>query len=233
MSTLLIRLAGPMQAWGDSSHFTRRSTRGEPTKSGVIGLLAAAQGRRRTDPIEDLAGLRFGVRIDQRGRLERDFQTARSLDGSRVMPLSHRYYLSDAVFLAAIEGDDSLIAGLVDALRTPVFALYLGRRSYAPSQPLYAGVTDRDVISALRCADWQATQWYRRKQGREVALELVTDASPEDELVGTETVRDVPVSYDPRRRQYGWRDVVRPEPVRISNPDGRAGPDFFAVHGGA
>ena len=60
MSVLLLRLKGPLQSWGDSSRFTRRETRQEPTKSGVLGLLAAAQGRRRGDPIEDLAGLAFG-----------------------------------------------------------------------------------------------------------------------------------------------------------------------------
>ena len=54
MTVLLLRLAGPMQAWGVKSRFTVRSTELAPTKSGVIGMLAAATGRRRTDPIEDL-----------------------------------------------------------------------------------------------------------------------------------------------------------------------------------
>ncbi len=60
---LLLRLAGPMQSWGDASRFNRRETRTEPTKSAVIGLLASAQGRTREDPIEDLLQLSFGVRI--------------------------------------------------------------------------------------------------------------------------------------------------------------------------
>ena len=47
MSTLLLRLAGPMQAWGADSRFDIRKTNREPTKSGVIGLLAAALGLRR------------------------------------------------------------------------------------------------------------------------------------------------------------------------------------------
>ena len=79
MTVLLLRLAGPLQSWGDSSRFTTRATRREPTKSGVIGLLAAAQGRRRTDSIEDLLTLRFGVRTDQPGSVVRDFQTAMDL----------------------------------------------------------------------------------------------------------------------------------------------------------
>ena len=92
MAVLLLRLAGPLQSWGDSSRFVRRTTRREPTKSGIVGLLAAALGRSREESIDDLAQLEMGVRIDQKGRLTRDFQTERSLDGKKTMPLSHRYY---------------------------------------------------------------------------------------------------------------------------------------------
>ena len=76
MSTLLLRLAAPMQAWGSDSRFEVRRTGREPTKSGVIGLLAAALGRSRADSVADLCRLRLGVRVDQEGRLLRDFHTA-------------------------------------------------------------------------------------------------------------------------------------------------------------
>ena len=69
MSTLLLRLAAPMQAWGVDSDFETRRTLPYPTKSGVIGMLAAALGRGRQDSLEDLNQLRFGVRIDQEGEL--------------------------------------------------------------------------------------------------------------------------------------------------------------------
>ena len=85
MSVLLLRLAGPLQSWGTSSRFVRRNTDRVPSKSGIIGLLAAAQGRRRIDPIEDPLHLRIGVRVDQPGHLERDFQTARTRDGASAM----------------------------------------------------------------------------------------------------------------------------------------------------
>ena len=71
MTVLLLRLAGPLQAWGVKSRFTVRSTELAPTRSGIIGMLSAAIGRRRTDPIEDLLSLRFGVRKDQPGRVIR------------------------------------------------------------------------------------------------------------------------------------------------------------------
>ena len=54
MTALLLRLAGPLQAWGAKSRFTVRATELAPTKSGVIGMLAAAVGRTRTAPIQEL-----------------------------------------------------------------------------------------------------------------------------------------------------------------------------------
>lgn len=116
MSVLLLRLAGPLQAWGAASRFAHRHTEIAPTKSGVIGMLAAARGMRRGEPLTDLLGLTFGVRIDQPGQLLRDFQVARSLDGTRSMPLTYRYYLTDAAFLAGVSGEPDLLEGLHEAL---------------------------------------------------------------------------------------------------------------------
>lgn len=209
MSVLLLTLTGPLQSWGASSRFVRRGTESAPTKSGVLGLLAAAQGRRRTDPLEDLAGLRFGVRIDQPGRLVRDFQTARSLDGKQTMPLSYRFYLADAVFLAAVEGTPALVEALAEALRRPVFPLYLGRRSCPPSGPLLPRVLDGSVEEVLADQPWAAKAWYRRSPSvsrlPEVHVETVIDCSPATS--GAVTVRDQPLSFDPARREYGWRTV--------------------------
>jgi CRISPR system Cascade subunit CasD len=220
VTVLRLRLAGPMQAWGDSSRFVSRSTRQEPTKSGVLGLLAAAQGRRRSEPVEDLAGLRFGVRIDQPGQLLRDFQTAHTMDGRTPMPLSYRYYIADAVFLAAVEGPSELIHGLQEALLGPVYPLYLGRRSCVPSGKVCLGTTELGLEDALRAEPWHAAQWYQRKQKvTPISLPIVRDALNQEE---GESVRDVPVAFSPENRQYSWRTVVRPEPVRMETPHGRA-----------
>lgn len=240
MSALLLRLAGPLQAWGDSSRFARRHTRSAPTKSGVLGLLAAAQGRRRTDPMEDLVGLQFGVRIDQPGRLQRDFQTAIRWSTGESMPLSYRYYLADAVFLAAVAGDRALLEGLDEASRNPTFPLFLGRRSCVPTLPISLGVVDGDVEEALTQAPWQASPWWRRaSRSATVSLEVLVDA---DDLPPDDVVRDVPESWSPERREYGWRGVRYLPPIEVDNPDFRprqgAGPlssepDFMAAVGGA
>lgn len=217
MTVLLLRLAGPMQSWGSESRFSRRTTDLEPTKSGVLGLIAAARGSRRTDPIEDLLALRFGVRADQPGTLQRDFQTARSLDGKQSMPLTYRFYLADAAFVAGVEGDSELLEGLDNALRAPTFPLYLGRRSCPPAGPVSLGLRDGDVESALAAEPWHASPHVRRKTPsaevyRDLVLDVGVDEAPE------RMVRDNPLSFDPERRSYGLRGVVR-RSVPVHNPD--------------
>ena len=217
MTVLLLRLAGPMQSWGDSSRFTRRDTRMAPTKSGVLGLLAAADGRRRTDEIEDLTHLRFGVRVDQPGQLQRDFQTAINWDTRESMPLSYRYYIADAVFIAAVEGAPSLLNGLADRVRSPRFPLSLGRRSCPVTDPVFLELTDTPLLDALTSHPWQAAAWHRKRLPATVDLDLHVDA---DVAAGgpTETRRDSPLSFSPERREYGWREVSRTW-ITIENPD--------------
>ncbi|WP_037364602.1 type I-E CRISPR-associated protein Cas5/CasD [Amycolatopsis orientalis] len=229
MSVVALRLAGPLQSWGAGSRFVRRATEREPTKSGVIGLVAAAYGLRRTDPLEDLLGLRLGVRVDQPGQLMRDFQTAqrakRERDGSLTwhsLPLSHRYYLTDAAFLAVLEGDRSLVESIDQAIRAPQFPLYLGRRSCPPAGPIALGVTDDDLHTALATWSWQAGSAVQRQhRERVVRLAIMRDAAPGEP--GTESMRDAPVSFDPNRREYAWRPVTRGS-VEIANPHGVVDP---------
>jgi len=231
MTVLLLRLAGPLQSWGDSSRFVNRGTRREPTKSGVIGLIAAAQGRHRVDPIEDLTRLVYGVRTDQPGQLVRDFQTAQhwqepNRDGSvGSLPLSSRHYLSDAVFVAGLEADSALLEGIDEALRSPAFPLYLGRRSAPPVGPLSLGLRPGTLVEALRAEPWRASPVHqRRTKTPTVSLEFVRDALP-GETEG-EVVRDEPVSFDPERRRYTWRTIVTERPVEVDNLFARAGTGF-------
>lgn len=140
MPTLLLRLAGPMQSWGTTSRFDERDSQLEPSKSGVVGLLCAALGRDRAEPVDDLAALRMGVRVDREGLLMRDFQTATGVliaasgkpDLGRTV-VSPRFYLSDAAFLVGLQGDDAaLLHRLAEALRRPHWPLALGRKAFAP-----------------------------------------------------------------------------------------------------
>lgn len=219
MSTVLLLLSGPQQAWGSRSRFARRETEREPTKSGVLGLIAAAQGRRRTDPLDDLWGLTFAVRVDQEGTLQRDFQTAHHPSG-RPMPLTQRYFLADAAFVAAIEGSDEVVAALDHAVRQPAFPLYLGRRAFPPGLPVALGVKQSDAMQALECEPWRASVAYqRRTRSREVALRVRRDAKPGESGLA---IRDVPLSFDPVRRDHTWREVFEPPPIKVANVYGHA-----------
>ncbi len=215
MTALVLRLAAPLQSWGTDSRFVRRGTGRAPSRSGVIGMLAATKGLRRTDPLEDLLQLKIGVRTEQPGRIERDFQTARSRDGSTAMPLSYRFYLADAVFAVAIEGPTPLLEGLRDALRRPVFPIYLGRRSCPPAGFLDHGMHDGDVATVLEELPWLASPAVQRAAAATVELTIHRDCAPG--APGSEVVRDDPITFDPAHRQWGWRTVTR-YPVTVANP---------------
>lgn len=207
MSVLTLQLAGPLQAWGASARFARRTTEHAPTKSGVVGLLAAALGRRRSDDIADLAALRFGVRVDQRGTLVRDYQTAHHFETGDSMPVSERFYLADAVFVAVLEGDGDLIDRIHDAVRSPTFLPYLGRRSCPPSRPVELAVHhDQTLDERLQDEPWRAAPWHqRRNRAPRVTLETIVEGNGGGGRV--DTLRDQPLSFDPRHRRYALRGV--------------------------
>ncbi|MFJ4828758.1 type I-E CRISPR-associated protein Cas5/CasD [Streptomyces sp. NPDC088747] len=211
-SVLTLRLAGPLQSWGASARFTRRTTEAAPTKSGVIGVLAAAQGIQRGDDtaLARLGALRFGVRIDQPGTRLRDFQTAHHADTGKSMPLSERFYLADAVFVAAVEGDGTLLRELHDALRNPVYPPYLGRRSCPPSLPLELGLHEGgELEQVLREEPWQAARWYRKEQRRQasVPVSILREARPGEQHA--DVLRDQPLSFAAEHRHHALRGVVR------------------------
>lgn len=217
MSVLVLRLAAPLQSWGAASRFTRRATESMPTKSGIIGLLAAAEGRRRSDPIEDLLGIELAVRTEQQGTLLRDFHTAHHQVTGTSMPLTERFYWSDAVFTAYIGADASLLEGLADALRDPAYPLFFGRRSCVPVGPIVLptngnGSTLRSgsVAEAVRNEPWQAGYAGRKaaKSKPTIRLSVQADQSVFPDVLAGRELNDVPLSFDPERRQYGSRMVV-------------------------
>lgn len=167
MPTLLLRLAGPMQSWGTTSRFDQRDTGKEPSKSGVIGLLAAALGIDRENwiDLQPLTQLTMGVRHDRPGVLKRDYQTAQNIisaDRSKIheTAVTIRDYLADAVFLVGLEGTDlALLERAQAALQNPVWPLALGRKSYVPSESIWieGGVVETPLREALAAWPWITT----------------------------------------------------------------------------
>lgn len=198
MSTLLLHLAAPLQAWGTDSKFEVRRTNREPSKSGVIGLLAAALGLRRDADLSKLSALRFGVRVDRNGEVIKDFHMAKA---EKTSYLTYRYYLSDAIFLVGLESEDrSFLEQIERALRNPCFPLFLGRRSCPPTLPLVLGIREDALETALRGEENQNKDLKSRRQShRYIRLDC-----GEGEQEGT-VVQDLPISFNPMRREFAYR----------------------------
>jgi CRISPR system Cascade subunit CasD len=222
MTVLLMRLAGPMQSWGTQSRFSIRDTDREPSKSGVIGLLCAALGRSRDEPVDDLARLRMGVRVDQEGIVRVDYQTAGgthrrdekygvvTVGGELRTSQSWRYYLADADFLVGLEGEDrELLRQLHDALAAPRWQIFLGRKAFPPGVPVWLAdglVEDIDLLTALMRYPWPRPGLPLpppdRRPGR---LRFVLEADPSS---GSTIRRDQPVDAAFRTRRFALRSVV-------------------------
>lgn len=201
MSTMLLRLAAPLQSWGCDAKFDRRSTERAPTKSGVIGLVAAAMGRRREEKVDDLAELHYGVRIDREGTPLRDYHTAKSKKSAYV---TSRSYLSDAVFLVGLEGKDALLHEIERAICRPAFPLYLGRRSCPPEGQLFIGIRERTLYDALISEPCLAQRRPVKGENNVCSLRLLMD---DGAGIPSFFHRDIPISFDQRHRRYGFRPV--------------------------
>jgi len=138
-----------MQSWGYRSRFDYRDTALEPTRSGVIGLICAAIGIARGEPISRFDEIRMGVRVDKEGRPERDYHTAGGdrhepreygfikADGSGTdTVVSHRDYLADASFTVGLQSENKiLLEEIANRLRDPAWFLFLGRKAFPLAVP--------------------------------------------------------------------------------------------------
>lgn len=153
VNTLFLQFEGVMQSWGERAQWSVRDTAPEPTKSGVIGLLACSLGFTDDQQISNLSlSLKMGVRYDLAGTYLIDYHTVVggviSAEGkikrtaSTKEPetvVSIRQYLCDASFLIALQGAEDLIDNCAKAVQAPFWPYFLGRKSCVPTRPVYAG----------------------------------------------------------------------------------------------
>jgi CRISPR system Cascade subunit CasD len=168
MSTLVLLLTGPMQSWGERAAFTDRDTLPHPTRSGIIGMLACAQGHSRDHKLDWAKDLTIHVRADSPGHVMSDFhmigsgypveramitaegKPRKNKHGQASGTMTTRHYLADAAFTVTVTGDDhALTERLAHALRKPRWPLYLGRKSCPPAHPVVLGITDAGGTHAL------------------------------------------------------------------------------------
>ncbi|MEU9094759.1 type I-E CRISPR-associated protein Cas5/CasD [Streptomyces sp. NPDC087901] len=229
---LLLRLAGPLQSWGTHSNYMRRDTARFPTRSGVVGMLAAGLGREREAPLDDLTALSMTVRVDRPGVVLSDFHTVGgglpadekviTVDGKRRSEakgtlVSKRQYLADAAFTLALTSDDEELLHLcAAALRDPHWPLFLGRRSCPPEGPVLLGTVDdplhhlvRMPLAAKRPRNGpQPIEFYG--DGPLGVLPVYSDAPDRgDGDHHSGDVTDEPMSFAPLERQYRPRPLYR------------------------
>jgi CRISPR system Cascade subunit CasD len=172
MEYLLFRLYGPMASWGEIAVGEMRHSEVKPSKSALIGLLAAALGitREQDDQQQALSnGYRFGIKMLSSGQVMRDYHTAQAPDSvgrfryrtrrdelvtgrARLgTVLSTREYRTDSqavVALCANPESSWSLAQLAYALKRPRFHLYLGRKSCPLAAPLNPQIIQADGFRA-------------------------------------------------------------------------------------
>ena len=200
--TILLRLSGPMQSWGNVSKFESRRTWSYPSKSGVIGLVAACLGMSREDDLSELCAMRFGVRADYPGKIERDFQILLGSKPSKNV-LSERFYIADATFLAGLESEnkDDLLE-IETALKNPYYTPYLGRLSYPVTLPLFIGIRDKDLETVLTEEPLLTVNKKNGlKKGGKIKMLIETTAGEQKDGI----LNDVPVTFSHKHRMYALR----------------------------
>lgn len=214
MKTLLLKLSGPLQSWGTSSHFETRQTDLYPSKSAIVGLLASSMGIRRdeTAKLTKLNELNFAVRIDQPGNLHRDYHTAKKYKNNGDLErtyVTNRYYLEDAVFIVALSHQNiELMDKIENALHNPYFQLFMGRRALPLPYDFILEAKDKPIIDALKTLEWQAQEWYRRNNGNKVEVYADADLL---QAVPRNYRQDRVKSFSQKDRKFGFRGEARIE----------------------
>jgi CRISPR system Cascade subunit CasD len=224
-AALAIYLDAPLQSWGVSSRFQRRGTESAPSKSGVLGLIAAAMGIDKHGPDESerlapLSACRFSVFPLATGentapvlRLE-DFHTVgggydrddpvdklriarKASGGVSTTIVTRRFYLEQARFAALIEGDSGILQKAAAALEDPVWGVWFGRKCCLPAAPL---------LPTLASSISKALDALLQKTGSRI----VGEGRIEQDGDGAWHHPDQPVSF--ARREFFSRPLSRSSP---------------------
>ncbi|HAT6805088.1 TPA: type I-E CRISPR-associated protein Cas5/CasD [Citrobacter freundii] len=179
---LVFQLHGPMASWGVDAPGEVRHSHMLPSRSALLGLLAAALGIRRDEEVrlndfnQHYAFVlcashdpRWGrdyhtIQMPKEVRKARYFSRREELSDPELLSalISKRDYYTDAWWLVALmhTADAPYTLGqLRDALRHPVFPLYLGRKSHPLALPLSPVLLNGAVQDVLN----EAYVLYREK----------------------------------------------------------------------
>lgn len=188
MEFLIFQLYGPMMSWGEIAVGGERRSARHPSRSAIIGLVAAALGIERTneDGQNDLENsLGFGLKLLSAGDILKDYHTTQvpraeskvlyttRRDELNANPsavgtiLSSREYRTDSLCLVALWSQPEALVSLEQikiALEKPTFHLYLGRKSCPLSCPLQPQLLNADSLrAALDSATFAQLKQYGKQ----------------------------------------------------------------------
>jgi CRISPR system Cascade subunit CasD len=163
---LTFQLYAPLSSWGEPAVGEKRNSARHPSKSAVLGLIAAAMGFRRQDdrPHLDLQNsLGFAVKLVGESFPTADYHTTQAAekqgphmrkrkDEMRALSktwLSSRQYRQDALSVVGLWNTQGAQIGLTDietALQKPKFSLFLGRKSCPLALPLNPILAEHDSL---------------------------------------------------------------------------------------
>lgn len=159
---LILKLQGPMQAWGRESFEGLRPSELFPGRSALLGLLGACLGIDRIDRegLQALASsVSFAVRVDHQGQKMTDYHTVKNAREDYRGLKSHdtiqtwREYWQDALYTAAVWSNANATLSLdriEHALKKPLYTPVLGRRSCPLARPLLdTRVSAESALAAL------------------------------------------------------------------------------------
>lgn len=207
MSTAQVHIAlfldGPLQSWGYQSRFDRRTTLSYPTKSGIVGMICAAMGIDREDPVglSELVRLNMKVFLFPGYSRMTDFHTVgggfdkkthrqhivKTADGkTRGTVITRREYLEEAKFGVVISGDEIQLEKISGFLKNPVWGVWLGRKCCIPASPIFQGifVRQQDALALLE-----------KLAGQKVSRVISDVDNFED---GTDSLMDIPLDFGRR-----------------------------------
>lgn len=175
--SVYIRLAGPLQSWaGPAVTGNIVHTEDTPSPRSLRGLLAGALGHKRGELPTWLEDVQFTVRQDRSGGRVDDFHTINERTGEEEFrrrlllaqgkrassrknliftpdaqggtSIVNRTYLADTEFLVRITAEGRT-EQIDQALRSPRFSTYLGRKAFPAVFPFYLGVGNSELITQL------------------------------------------------------------------------------------
>lgn len=205
----------PLQSWDVGSRHSKRGTLPAPTRSGVLGIIAAAMGFDKNSIDESyhlnrLSILSMEIFILSPHKVLSDYhiaQDCRQADGGikKHAVITNRSYLLEARFLICLSSSDAALVNEIDAaLKNPIWGGWLGRKSCIPASPLYLGrfTSELDVKNHI-CKRYPDINWNSCGKLREL---IVGESSSPSLSENVMSIDDVPISFG--KREFGSRKVA-------------------------